>query len=189
MVNVGFICEGDTEAKIVKSEAFQRLLTVSNLHCVLPIENADGNGNLLPHNIREKRETLEQANASIIFILTDLDQDASISHTKQRIGEYPNQHIIVAVQEAEAWFLADTSTLSRLLNKPVFFEYPEQDSQPFETIRRLFIEQTGRGIGTKPMLARRMLKYGFTIENAARHPNCTSANYFLTKLQTLASAN
>ena len=34
-----------------------------------------------------------------------------------------------------------------------------------------------------------MLKYGFTIENAANHPNCPSARYFLTKLQTLASAN
>ncbi|GAB3698734.1 hypothetical protein GCM10027592_24090 [Spirosoma flavus] len=189
MVNVGFICEGDTEVKIAKSDAFQQMLSNLNLQCVFPIEDADGNGNLLPHNIHPKRQTLEIAGADLIFILTDLDEDVTIRNTRQRIGEFPNQHIIVAVQEAEAWFLADSVTLSTLLGKSVYFEFPERETEPFEIIRQLFIEETGRGVGTKPILARRMLKYGFTIENAAQHPNCPSANYFLTKLQTLASAN
>lgn len=189
MVNVGFICEGDTEVKIVKSDAFQQLLQESSLRCIFPIEDADGNGNLLPHNILAKRNTLEKAGVNIIFILTDLDTDALVSTTRQRIGEYLNQRIIVAVQEAEAWFLADSTTLSQLLGKSIYFEYPEQDAEPFETIRHLFLTETGRGVGTKPILARRMLKYGFTIEKAAQHPNCPSAHYFLTKLQTLASAN
>lgn len=189
MVNVGFICEGDTEVKIVKSEAFQHLLRASGLTCVLPIEDAKGNGNLLPHNMLERRNTLEKAGADAIFILTDLDEDVTIDATRQRIGESPNQHIIVAVQEAEAWFLADSVTLSTLLGKSVYFDDPEQEAEPFEIIRQLFIKETGRGVGTKPILARRMLKYGFTIENAAKHPNCPSAHYFLTKLQTLASAN
>lgn len=189
MVNVGFICEGDTEVKIVKSDAFQLLLAQLSLRCIFPIEDADGNGNLLPHNILPKRSTLEKAGADTIFILTDLDSDSSIVNTRERIGEYPNQQIIVAVQEAEAWFLADSSTLSMLLRKSIYFDYPEQEVEPFETIRQLFLEETGRGVGTKPILTRRMLKYGFTIENAAQHPNCSSATYFLTKLQTLASAN
>lgn len=149
------------------------------------IEDADGNGNLLPHNIQGKRATLEVAGANHIFILTDLDKDRSVKDTRQRIGEYPSQHTIIAVKEAEAWFLADSSTLSIMINEPFYFDQPEQETEPFETIRRLFIEKTGRGIGTKPMLARRMIKYGFSIENAASHPNCPSANYFLTKLQSL----
>ncbi|WP_138990881.1 hypothetical protein [Larkinella sp. C7] len=185
MVNVGFICEGDTEVKIVKSEAFQNMLNDSGLQCVMPIEDADGNGNLLPHNIQGKRDTLKYAGADYIFILTDLDRDKSVKDTRQRIGEYPSQHIIVAVKEAEAWFLADSSTLSNLLNEPFYSEYPEQEAEPFEAIRRLFLEKTGRGVGTKPMLARRMIKYGFSIEKAASHPHCPSANYFLTKLQSL----
>ena len=189
MVNVGFICEGDKEVEIVKSGAFQKLLAESALQCVSPIEDADGNDNLLPHNIREKRVTLTKAGARTIFVLTDLDNDASVSNARQRIGEHPDQCIVVAVRETEAWFLADSATLSALLGQPIYVDYPEQELKPFATIRRLFLAQTGRGVGTKPILARRMIKYGFTIENAARHPNCPSANYFLTKLQTLASAN
>ena len=189
MVNVGFICEGDTEVKIVKSNAFQQLLSDCSVQCIFPIEDAEGNGNLLPHKLSERRSVLEKAGTHAIFVLTDFDQNTSIRATRLRIGEYKNQHIIVAVQQAEAWFLADSSTLSRLLNSNFHVEYPEQETQPFEKIRDLFLKRTGRGVGTKPILARRMLKYGFTIESASKHPNCPSAQYFLTKLQTLASAN
>lgn len=189
MVNVGFICEGDTEVKIVKSNAFQQFLIHCHLQCIFPVEDADGNGNLLPHKIVERRSVLKQAGSHVIFVLTDLDKDVSIEDTRLRIGETENQHIIVAVRQAEAWFLADFATLSSLLNNPFYVEFPEKELNPFELIRTLFLHHTGRGVGTKPILARRMLKYGFTIENAARHPNCPSAQYFLTKLQTLASAN
>ncbi|WP_338876617.1 hypothetical protein WBJ53_13265 [Spirosoma sp. SC4-14] len=165
------------------------MLQKAGLQCIFPVEDADGNGNLLPHNLGEKRETLKKAGADAVVILTDLDEDSCITRTRQRIGDFPNQHIIVAIREAEAWFLADSATLSALLGKTAYFEYPEQEPEPFETIRRLFLKETGRGVGTKPILARRMLKYGFTVEKAAQHPNCPSAHYFLTKLQTIASAN
>jgi hypothetical protein len=189
MVNVGFICEGDTEVKIVKSEAFQSLLTATGLHCVSPIQDADGNGNLLPHNITEKRQVLTKKGATHIVVLTDQDNDTSVTATRQRIGDYPDQHTIIAVRAAEAWFLADSATMTKMLDVPFHLDQPEEEAEPFETIRQLFLRQTGRGVGTKPILARRMLKYGFSIERAAAHPNCPSAHYFLTKLQTLASAN
>ncbi len=189
MVNIGFICEGDTEVKIVKSESFQKLLRGLNLHCINPIEDADGNANLLPHKLESKRDKLKGSGAEVVVILTDLDKDESVKTTKGRITETDCQYIIVAVKEAEAWFLASSTVLSEIVGEPVWFEKPEEDDEPFETIRRLFLEKTGRGVGTKPILARRMLKYGFTIEKAARHPNCPSAQYFLSTLQTLASAN
>ena len=189
MVKVGFICEGDTERKIIESAPFQQTLTGFGITCIKPIEDADGNGNLLPHNIEPIRTKLFKAGADIIFVLTDLDKDADISTTKGRISELPNQVIIIAVRAVEAWFLADSLLLSELTSTPVHVDYPEYEEHPFETIRQLFLDQTGRGVGTKPILARRMLKYGFSIENAAKHPNCLSAQYFLTKLQNLASAN
>lgn len=189
MVNVGFICEGDTEVKIVKSDAFQALLAATGLRCVSPIQDADGNGNLLPHNIAERRTALSKNGADHIVILTDQDDDATADDTRKRIGEYPNQHTVIAVRAAEAWFLADSATMSQLMGVTYQHAEPEQEADPFETIRQLFLRQTGRGVGTKPILARRMLKYGFTIERAAAHPNCVSARYFLRKLQTLASAN
>lgn len=189
MVKVGFICEGDTERKVIESTSFQQTLTDLGLSCVKPIEDADGNGNLLPHNIEPIRTKLFAAGAEIIFVLTDLDKDADIVATKHRISELPSQEIIVAVKAIEAWFLADSGLLSGLMSKHVHIDYPEHEDQPFETIRQLFLNQTGRGVGTKHILATRLIKYGFTIENAAKHPNCPSANYFLTKLQSLALAN
>ncbi|CAN5423623.1 hypothetical protein BH09BAC4_BH09BAC4_27540 [soil metagenome] len=189
MVKVGFICEGDTERKIIESVAFQQTLTSLGLICIKPIEDADGNGNLLPHNIEPIREKLFAAGANIIFVMTDLDKDANILVTKQRISELPNQIIIIAVKAVEAWFLADSVLLSGLMSSDIHIDYPENEEQPFETIRQLFLSKTGRGVGTKHILATRFIKYGFTIEKAAQHPNCPSAHYFLTKLQTLASAN
>ncbi|MCY7358689.1 MAG: hypothetical protein LH609_14770 [Rudanella sp.] len=168
---------------------FQTLLRSLNLHCVIPIEDADGNGNLLPHNLEPKRAKLKGYGAETIIVLTDLDRDTSVQATKQRITETKDQHIIVAVKEAEAWFLASGTVLSEIVGEPVWFEKPEDDNEPFETIRQLFLQKTGRGVGTKPILACRMLKYGFTIQQAAEHPNCPSARYFLSTLQTLASAN
>ena len=188
-MKVGFICEGDTERKLIESAAFQQTLRNLGLVCIKPIEDADGNGNLLPHNIEPIRTKLFAAGVNVIFILTDLDQDATVAVTKQRISELPNQIIIIAVKAVEAWFLADSLLLSKLTGTNIHVDYPENDDDSFETIRQLLLTKTGRGVGTKPMLARRMIKYGFTIENAAQHPNCPSANYFLTKLQTLASAN
>ncbi|TAE29769.1 MAG: hypothetical protein EAZ91_11650 [Cytophagales bacterium] len=189
MVDIGFICEGDTEVKIVKSEGFQALLGDLELRCIYPIEDADGNCNLLPHKLEPKRNKLKASRANCIVVLTDLDKDESVRATKQRITETAGQHIVVAVKEAESWFLASSIILSIIVGEPVWFEQPEHDDEPFETIRQLFLEKTGRGVGTKPILARRMLKYGFTIQQAAEHPNCPSARYFLTTLQTLASAN
>ncbi|AQG79037.1 hypothetical protein [Spirosoma montaniterrae] len=186
---MGFICEGDTERKIIESSAFQQFLIRNGIRCVGPVEDAKGNGNLLPHTIEEKRNKLFSAGASLIVILTDLDKDACITKTKQRIQDFSNQVVVVAVKEIEAWFLADSDVLTDLIGAPVYFDHPEKEEQPFETIKQIFLNKTGRGVGTKPMLARRMLKYGFSIEAAAKHPNCPSARYFLTKLQTLASAN
>jgi hypothetical protein len=189
MVNVGFICEGNTEVRIVRSDAFQQLLVGVNLRCVLPIQDAEGNGNLLPHNLAERRQTLQQAGAEIIFVLTDLDTEPSAEAVRRRIGEYADQRVMVAVQQVEAWFLADTVSISALLAEPVCIDQPEAEPEPFELIRQLLLAKTGRGVGTKPILAKRMLRHGFTIEAAARHPNCLSAQEFLTTLQTLASAN
>lgn len=189
MVKIGFICEGDTEVKVVKSHEFQQWLKQIGLVCVLPIEDAKGNGNLLPDNIGTQRKTLFNAGAKAILILTDLDQETSVDAVQRRIGSNANQHLIVSVKQLEAWFLADSYTLGTLLGESFTFDNPEMEQNPYETIRQLFLQKTGRGVGTKPMLARRMLKYDFSIERAAEHPNCPSARYFLNKLQTLASAN
>jgi hypothetical protein len=189
MVKVGFIGEGKTEQLILQSPAFQGWLQQNNIDCVGRIIDAKGSGNLLPNKIDAYLEELFDYEAEKIVILTDLDNDASIAVTQQRIGQSDTQIVLVAVKKIEAWFLADSLLLSRLVDSLIHIEQPETFDDPFKEIRRIFETKTGQGVGTKPILARRMLKYGFTIQQAAEHPNCPSARYFLTTLQTIASAN
>ena len=186
MVKIGFIVEGKTERKIIESEGFVQILHEHKLVLLLPVINADGNGNLLPEKLKEDLDVLKSAGAQKIFILTDLDEDACITKTRQRIGGGDDTIIVIAVKQIEAWFLADSDTLRQLMDDTgFFFDFPEKEMSPFEKLRALFLEKTKRGVGTKDILAARMLKYGFSLRNAAAHPNCPSARYFLNKLQSL----
>ena len=190
MVKIGFICEGKTEKKVIESDSFQQWLSQNGFDCSLPVIDAKGNGNLLPNRIEALRQELLNRNVKKIVVLTDLDVDKCISLTRQRITERDNQLIVVAVKQIESWFLGDTPTLQFLFNDSSFtFDQPEQEPDPFLKLQQLLLIKTNRGVGSKNILVSRMLKYGFTIENAAKHPNCPSAHYFLTKLQTLALAN
>lgn len=189
MVNIGFICEGYTELFILESDIFKALLNQLGLHSVGVI-NVQGNGNLLPHNIKSHRENLFKKGASVIFILTDLDQDQCITKTRLRITESENQIIIVAVKQIESWFLSDNFAMNQIFQGDYSFEYPENEDIPFETIRNKYLEKFNRGLvgrNEKKRLAQKMINSGFSIENAANHPNCPSANYFLTKLKQCAS--
>lgn len=185
VVKIGFICEGRTEKKIVESEKFQKYLSRIGIEVVGEIRDAEGNGNLLPHNLKKFVDELMIQGAEKIVIITDLDQDSCITLTKNRVLIDKNLVVIVAVKQIESWFLADNFTLTNLLRENFRFSNPEDQEHPFETLKELFKEKKGRGIGTKTIFARRMLKYGFSIENAAQHPNCTSAAYFLKKLKQL----
>lgn len=187
VVNIGFICEGFTEALILESEIFNSLLQDLNIKNVGLI-NVKGNGNLLPHRILQHQDFLFEEGASKIFILTDLDKDECITKTKLRITESPNQIIVIAVKQIESWFLADNPTMSKIFKDDYSFEFPENEEIPFETIRKTYFYKFNRGLvgkDEKLRLARKMLNSGFSIQNAANHPNCPSAKYFLTKLQSI----
>ncbi len=186
LVKVGFIVEGETEKLIIDSDGFQKLLVELNLECVSEAIDAGGNGNLLPHNIIPFRETLKDLGAEYIIILTDKDDAVCITQTRQRITEQENQIIIVAVHQIESWFLADTETLSLCTKSNFYFEQPEREIVPFETLGALMIEKTKRGIGNrKTRFALNYLRNGFSLRRAAQHPNCPSAAYFLNKLSVL----
>jgi hypothetical protein len=184
VVKVGFIVEGKTERKIVESAGFRELLFNNRLSLVSPVINADGNGNLLPEKLKEDIEILQSNGAEKIFILTDLDQDACITKTRERIGTSVDTVVIIAVKQIEAWFLADSSTMSTLLGEDFICEWPEQENAPFDKLKSIFLDKTNRGVGTKDTFTARMLKYGFSLTRAAQHPNCPSATYFLNKLKS-----
>jgi hypothetical protein len=189
VVNIGFICEGYTELFILESEKFKEFLFALNLNSVGVI-NVEGNGNLLPHNIKIHQENLFDKGASLIFVLTDLDKDQCITKTRLRITESENQIIIVAVKQIESWFLADYSTMNLIFKDGYSFDYPENEDVPIETIRKIYFDKFKRGLVgryEKKKLAKKMIDNGFSIQNAANHPNCPSAKYFLTKLQSIVN--
>ena len=165
VVNIGFICEGYSELFILESLNFNEILKELKLNCVGVI-NVKGNGNLLPRNIVTHRDNLFELGAEKIFVLTDLDQNACITKTKERITEYENQTIIIAVKQIEAWFLADLVTMKQIFRGNFNFDFPENEEVPFDSIRNLYFNKFQQGIvgrDEKKKLAKRMLNNGFSI--------------------------
>jgi hypothetical protein len=185
-MKVGFICEGKTEKKIVESDNFQQFLKSIGIECISDIIDAEGNGNLLPKHLPQYSQILISKGAEKIIILTDLDADACITLTKERINAPGNHLVIVSVKMIEAWFLADDVCMSAICGQPIHFNLPENEDEPFEIIKQELIRCTTRGVGDKILLAAKMLRNNFSVINAAAHPNCSSAKYFVEKLKTLA---
>lgn len=191
MVQVGFICEGYTEQILLQSDFFKDFLHSINID-PLPIINAEGSANLLPHNIVSYITRLEHLGAQRIVILTDLDDDKCITLTKDRVSARPIDIVVIAVKKIESWFLACTPALRQLLGDPGYnYDQPEEVIDPFETINGLLVKYTNRGIGKKTAgkikLATRMIACGFDFIKASEHPNCPSVRYFVTQLNSLSS--
>lgn len=190
MVKLGIICEGPSEPVILNTDLFRSSLANLNIE-LIEVVTAGSKTQYRADLIEKHRLILLDKGAEKIVVLVDLDKDVCITFTKQVITPFPDQFVIVAVKEWENWYLADEVALSQFVGGPVSIEYPEQDEDAITTIINLGIESRRfkRFRKGKPLLAEKMRDNGFTIEAAARHPNCPSAQYFLTTLQTLASAN
>ena len=185
MVKVGFICEGETEKIIIKSDNFKQLLFQNNCVFIKAID-ATGNGNLLPKNILPFIEILKDEGVEKIFIISDLDNDQCITNTKLRISAPDSTIVIIAVKQIEAWFLSDSFLLSKIFGEPFEYPFPENEIKPRETLKLLFLQKTKRGIGdSKPKFAYSMVNNGFSLLNAAKHKDASSAKYFIHKLQSL----
>jgi hypothetical protein len=185
MRNVGFICEGATERKIVESDNFKALLASYQLELITPVIDATGKSNVHRNKIDAHVKILKANGAEIIIVITDLDDDACITKTKEAVGTDKVDLIIVAVKQIEAWFLADSDCMSAICKTTISYEFPENPVSPFDEIKALLIAHTGRGVGDKILLASRCLGNSFSIGNAAVHPNCPSAKYFVEKLSAL----
>ncbi len=193
MVNLGIICEGESDISLFQSNTFNNFLQDLGINLVNVI-NAEGCGNLLPHNIEGYISSLEKQGAQKIVIITDLDDATCFTLRKQQIKPRVQDTVIIAVKEIEAWYLADSLTMSRLLRLQHFTcEHPEEELEPFDAINNLLIEHIKKGIGKsksgKLKLAKRMLDFGFDFIRSSEHENCPSAKYFVDKLTAIGAAN
>lgn len=188
MVTLGFIAEGATEKMILESPNFHAYLASLNINFIPNVIDANGNGNLLPHNLLPHTQLLKNNGATNIFILTDLDKDQCFTITKSRISA-PKDHIItISAKSVESWFLADSDAMRSFLNDANFsYNNPENILDPFEEIRQIRLSKWGIGVSSKTTLAKQLIsKHNFSISNAALHPNCESAKYFLNKVRELS---
>ncbi len=197
MVKIGIIVEGDCEKIVLDSQEFQVILSRNNLELADEVINIGGKSKLRPDNpkMQKNAQILFDQQAEWILILRDMDDAPSFTVVASEVFQTPSTKLCLAVKEFEAWFLTDSAALTNLFQLDNFdYPNPEEPVEPGKVIADLFLQHTGRGIGWnkaggKQKLANKMLDNGFTIERAAQHPNCPSAQYFLTTLKTLASAN
>jgi hypothetical protein len=189
MVKLGFIAEGASEKIILEHSDFFPYLDRIPVSCIREVIDAKGNGNLLPHNLERHTKILEEKGATVIFILTDLDNDECITHTKSRISPQAGHIVSVSVKAIEAWFLAGTEAMRAYLKDPSFiYDDPEKVINPFEEIKSLRLSKLGIGISDKKILANTLVhKMKFSIARAAQHPGCNSAKYFLKMISKAVS--
>ncbi len=183
MVKLGIICEGESETVIFNSASFISFLQTMNIELVAVQETGSKN-QFYGGRINSHRQILIDKGASCVLALLDLDKEECITITKQKITAFTNQEIVVAVKEFENWYLADSKALSSFLTKLISVDYPEIYDEPIDEMIKLNGKTFAK---SKPRLAKKMLNAGFSIQNAANHPNCPSANYFLTKLRSIAN--
>jgi hypothetical protein len=196
LVTAGFIVEGDSEAILLKDSSFISLLASLNITCSAGlIINAEGKNNLynpkadfsrIERKINAWVQRLKANGAQAIFMLIDFDaSDTCFTFFKSKVFSYDVNFVIIAKQALEAWYLADQQALSAYLKTKIFVATPESYLSPFDEIRNLRLMHNNKGLSDKKYLTKDIIKSGFSLPNAAAHPNCPSAAYFLGKLQSL----
>lgn len=182
MVRVGFIVEGGTEKIVVESKQFKEWAHQFGIEVCSPVIDAEGGGNLLPHNIEPMIAQLQLSNPDHIVILTDLEYDPTPETVLERIGTGHTNLIFIAVKAFEAWFLADSIAMQKWLSVDNYFEERPEETvgMPWERIKEVAAQLGKRGPGgVKLGFAKKMVnKFGFNISSAATHPNCPSVKKF-----------
>lgn len=176
-LKVGFICEGESDEIILQSSKFINFLEKINLELVY-IQPIGGKKQMEDGRIEPYYRKVLDYGAEKVIVLKDGDEDCKES--KQKVGEFDNMIVTIAVREVENWYLADYTLLSKLNASFALSESPETINKPENFINNV-CPKTFKG--SKPALAKSVIRNGFSIENAAE--NSESAKYFIKKLESL----
>lgn len=189
MVKLGFIVEGETEKIICESENFKSWLLSLNIELILPVIDAKGGGNLLPHNIETLINILKGKGVDKIVVLTDIESEPNIATVKNRIISSELHDVFVTLKAIESWFLASTPSLrSWLKNTDYYIDDPENlTTLPWDRLKDITKQLGKEGPGpSKPMFARKMVdRFGFNILDVLAHEKCSSIKYIHHKLSEL----
>ena len=191
MVKVGFIVEGASERIVVESEMFRHLCRLAGFELVTPVVDAQGGGNLLPQNIDAFSSRLENADAQHIFVLTDLEDEASVTDVRDRISDARINTTFDAVKALEAWYLADTKAMNNWLGISNFYEENPAATadKPWNRLKEIAADLGKRGPGNKVAFTKKLVKHWeFSLERAASHPNCPSAKELVEYFSQVAES-
>ena len=137
---------------------------------------------------------LHDKGAFKVFLLKDLEQ-LSYKQANDQLKTQEELHediIVIFVKKMiEAWFLADTNTLSKVLKSPKLnpVSNPEKVDNPYKELKDK-LKQVNKHYSKfgKPDIASLFLDHGFTFKNAAAHRQCKSAQKFHETLQSLGNS-
>jgi len=190
-MNIGFLCEGQTEQRIVDARKFKEFLKTLNINHRGTI-NTKGNGKLLPTFLPAYTNQLSKMGAWKIFIITDADKK-TIKQVYEKICPDEQIHIlIIAVKKIESWFLSNDDTLKKITGT-TYSEYSERKKylkgveelgNPYDQLEEIFNEETNLIDTSKLAIANEFIKNDFDIQNS----NCDSARYFVEKLNEIANS-
>jgi hypothetical protein len=183
VVRLGIVCEGESELVVFNSVIFKDYLKSINIE-LIDVQETGSKNQFFEGRLEKHRATLLDKNVDKILFVFDLDKDECLVKSKLDSDIKTGEIGVIAIKEFESWYLADNKAISSLLNKEINVEFPESLDDP---IREIISLNNGKGFGrSKPFLAKKMVVNGFSIENAAKHPNCESAKYFIQKLKSLS---
>ena len=156
------------------------------------VVNAGGNGNMCARNIEIYiQKLIVQAQPDKVVVLADLDPERCapcISERKKIIGHKNIDLVVIARKAMESWFIADTQMMRKWLGDVNFYEDKPEDTKimPWDYLKELGLKYKERGVGNKVRCAHLFInQYGFEVKQAAKHPACPSARYFVDKLCAL----
>jgi len=200
MVKIGFIAEGDSECVLLKSDSFKNWCRVVGIEIIAPVINAGGGGNLLPEFFTNYEQRLSTTgHPDKIVVLTDREkaptdkivQRRILAVNKKKTKKKRIDYVFISVKALEAWFLADSKAMSNWLKERFQEEYPERTKgTPWERIKEIASDKS-RGPGRNHLaFAQTIIKHhGFSIEQAAKHPNCPSVKEFHDTLKEWGRSN
>ncbi len=190
MVKVGFVVEGSSEKRLIDSANFHALCASYGIEICKPIIVIGGIGDGGCDITGFIRDCRSQAHPDQVLVLVDLENAPCFQECKANLGGIETADtIVIARRTLEAWFMADIEAFARWVQGKISIPFPELEQNNFALLKTLekILDIRGPGVNHESF-AKTMLnsKYDFSLERAARHPHCPSAQYFLTALQRLA---
>lgn len=193
VVRVGFVVEGHSEKVLVESETFRRWLDKQELKLVDPVVVAGGQRQLekgttsgmgLASLLRKRSANLDR-----LVVLADLDPSETvpcITERRNRVDSEAIDLVVIARKAIESWFLADTRAMRSWTNDESYCEtHPEATpNMPWDRMKEVGPVRRGR---SKVLFAKRLItEHGFDVVQAAKHPRCPTARYFVERVSALA---